>query len=204
MNTEKENIKKELKNIGSKLLLTEKDGLDIPAGYFDELEKDILNNTIFAEEKRGDIKKGSKKKNTAIVWLKYVSGIAAAVIIILGIRNYTNKGSESLAIQLSKMSDAEIDIFIEDQIASISIDDLNKYLSQNVDEFDTELLFETDFISDASLQKKITKEVNDQILPESTTENKASLLDEKLLNELDEQTLQDFINDETLYDDIGF
>ena len=200
MNNEKQNIKRELEELDSILMDMQVDeGLNFPVGYFEKLEEDILNKTIYEE-------KGIKndKKIIRLTWLKYVSGIAAVfVLVFVGVKIFSNK-NDSLEMQLAKMDNKEIDNFIDEQLASISEEELHNYLIQNVENIETELLFETDFISDASATEKISEEVNEQIMQEISSPNtKNNLLDEELLKQLDDQTIQDYLNDAALFEDFG-
>ena len=73
-----------------------------------------------------------------------------------------------------------------------------------MEDIDTELLFETDFISDASVIEKISEDVNEQIMHETSSPQKnENLLDEELLKQLDDQTIQDYLNDAALFEDLG-
>jgi len=144
------------------------------------------------------------KKIIRLTWLKYVSGIAAVFILVfIGFKIFGDK-NESLEIQLAKMDNTEINNFIIDQIASISSEEIQNYLIQNVEDIETELLFQTDFISDASVTEKISEDVNEQIMQKSSSPNKNdNLLDEELLKQLDDQTMQDYLNDAALFEDLG-
>jgi len=200
MNTEKQNIKNELGELNSILKdMREEEGKNFPIGYFEQLEEDILNKTINAEN--GTV---GDKKIIRLTWLKYVSGIAAVFILVfIGFKIFGDK-NESLEIQLAKMDNTEIDNFIIDQIASISSEEIQNYLIQNVEDIETELLFQTDFISDASVTEKISEDVNEQIMQKSSSPNKNdNLLDEELLKQLDDQTMQDYLNDAALFEDLG-
>ncbi len=197
---EKQNIKRELEELNSILKdMTEKEGLNFPVGYFEQLEADILDKTIYAGK---EIKED--KKIIRISWLKYVSGIAAVfVLVFIGIKLFGDK-DESLEMQLAKMDNKEINNFIDEQIASISSEELQNYLIQNVEDIETELLFETEFISDASVTEKMSEDLNEQILHETLSpETKNNLLDEELLKQLDDQTIQDYLNDAALFEDLG-
>jgi len=200
MNTEKQNIKNELGELNSILKdMREEEGKNFPIGYFEQLEENILNKTINAEnETMGD------KKIIRLTWLKYVSGIAAVfVLVFIGFKILGDK-NESLEMQLAKMDNTEINNFINDQIASISSEEIQNYLIQNVEDIETELLFQTDFISDASVTEKISEDVNEQIMQKSSSPNKNdNLLDEELLKQLDDQTMQDYLNDAALFEDLG-
>ncbi len=200
MNTEKQNIKNELGELNSILKdMREEEGKNFPIGYFEQLEEDILNKTINAEN--GTV---GDKKIIRLTWLKYVSGIAAVFILVfIGFKIFGDK-NESLEIQLAKMDNTEINNFIIDQIASISSEEIQNYLIQNVEDIETELLFQTDFISDASVTEKISEDVNEQIMQKSSSPNKNdNLLDEELLKQLDDQTMQDYLNDAALFEDLG-
>ena len=200
MKNEKQNIKRELEELNSILKdMPDDGGLNFPIGYFEELENDILNKTIYAEK---DI--NNNKKIIRLTWLKYVSGIAAVfVLVFIGVKIFGNK-NDGLEMQLANMNNTEIDNFINKQIASISSEELQNYLIQNVEDIDTELLFETDFISDATVTEKMSEDVNEQIMQETSSPQKnENLLDEELLKQLDDQTIQDYLNDAALFEDLG-
>ncbi len=197
---ENQNIKDELQELKSSLKdMPNDEGLNFPIGYFEQLESDILDKTIYAER---EIKKD--KRIIHLTWLKYVSGIAAVfVLVFIGFKLFGDK-TDSLEMQLAKMDKTEIDNFIDEQIASISSEELQNYLLQNVEDIETELLFETDFISDASAAEKISEDVNEQIMQETSSSQKnENLLDEELLKQLDDQTIQDYLNDAALFEDLG-
>ncbi len=200
MKNEKLNIKHELQELNSILKdMPENEGLNFPIGYFEQLENDILNKTIYAEKDTNN-----NKKIIRLSWLKYVSGIAAVfVLVFIGVKIFGDK-NDSLEMQLANMDNREIDNFIDQQLASISEEELHKYLIQNVENIETQLLFETDFISDATVTEKMTEDLNEQIMHEPSSPNtKNNLLDEELLKQLDDQTIQDYLNDAALFEDFG-
>ena len=58
MKNEKQNIKRELEELNSILKdMPDDGGLNFPIGYFEELENDILNKTIYAEKDINNNKK---------------------------------------------------------------------------------------------------------------------------------------------------
>ncbi len=200
MSNEREHINKELNELESMLHLpANEEGLNVPIAYFETLENEILNKTVYAEKEVSNA-----VKLRAIPLWKYISGIAATgLILYFGLQMFASP-KESLEMQLAKMNTSELDNFISQQIAAISESELHNYLLDNVNDIETVLLFETEFISDATLEQKTTAEVNAQVLSaEKNSIIKVNLLDENLLDQLDDETLQDYLNNAALFDDLG-
>ncbi len=204
MNNEKENIKKELNEIESNLKLPDDNSLNVPEGYFELLEKDILDKTIYADAEIDQHSIGHKTKVLQMKWVKIVSGAAAMIILSTVIKLLVENKTETIEIQLANMSNLELNQYIDNKIASITSEELHSFLTEYVEEFDAELLFETNFITDASAGQKITEDINEQIMNSNeATETNKSLLDQELLKQIDEQTIQNYINEEALYNDFG-
>lgn len=198
---EKENIKEEMGSLSN--MLNEhmnEDLMQVPEGYFEQLENDILQKTIYAPRKKG----GIVRMNA----FKYAAAVAATLaVVFFGIKWMGNNEKQGLEVQLANMSDKEIDQYIEDQLALLSYDDLHGYIADNISDIETEMLFTTNFIDDDAAEEKITGDVHQQVIQsaeiKSVNVSDGSLLDEELLKQLDDQTLQDYLNDETIFDDFA-
>ncbi len=174
--------------------------MQVPEGYFEDLERNILQKTIYSGTAVPEA------KIIRIKWTRILLAVAAiSAVAYFGLHFLLTNDQRPLEIRLAEMSGAEIDNFMEEQLAGLSYDDLHNYIADNITQIQTEMLFTTDFIDDASALDKITEDVHDQILhPEVEQETiNGSLLDEELLKQIDDQELQDYLNDATLFDDFA-
>lgn len=198
---EKENINQEMGSLSD--LLNEhmhEDLLQVPEGYFEQLENEILQKTIYALPKKGRLIRMNA--------FKYAAAVAAVLMVVFfGIKWLGNNSRPTLEVQLANMSDQEIDQYIDEQLALLSYEDLHSYIAENISDIETEMLFTTNFIDDATAEEKITGDVHEQVIQSSEIKSvkvsDGSLLDEELLKQLDDQTLQDYLNDETIFDDFA-
>lgn len=193
-----DDIQNELNELGSFLSKARKEDPEIPAGYFEQLENEILEKTIFGKQEKSRI--------IRITRIKYAASIAAVfAIVFIGIRFYHARNDQSLAMQFAKMSDAELDTYLTNQIASISADDLHTYITNNINEIEAGLFAETELIDNETMNSRLNSEVNLQILSDEdlNNENNTPLLDQKLLDQIDEETIEQLLNDESMFDDFA-
>lgn len=187
MRNEKQHIENELQEISPLV----KNGLQkhvtkVPEEYFSELERNILSKTIH-------------KKNTKVLTLRkqifyIVSAAAILSIIFFGVRILQKDGIQTLSF--------------ESQLAQLSDTELETYISENVQEIETNLLFETAYISDEALDEKFTQDVKTPIIQKEIQKNEGAMPagnteSENIFEEIDDATLNELLNDESLFEDLG-
>lgn len=192
-----DDIKNELEELRSILSKTDRSDPEIPLGYFDQLEKEILNKTVSA--------RSEKTKIIYFTWIKYAASIAAIfALVFFGMKLFNQREDQSFEMQFAKMSSAELDNYLTKQMASISADDWNKYISNNINEIEAGLFAETELIDEETLNNRINSEVNLQILSDRDLNNQNEpLLDKELLDQIDEEIIEQLLNDESMYDDFA-
>lgn len=192
-----DDIKNELEELRSILSKTDRTDPEIPLGYFEQLEQEILNKTIGA--------RSEKTKIVYFTWIKYAASIAAIfALVFFGMKLFNQREDQSFEMQFAKMSSAELDNYLTKQIASISADDWNKYISNNINEIEAGLFAETELIDEETLNSRVNSEVNLQILSDRDLNNQNEpLLDKELLDQIDEETIEQLLNDESMYDDFA-
>ncbi len=199
MKETRENIRKELKEAGSKLGdLSDPDMLIVPEGYFDQLESDILRATIF----QSSTQVNNKGKVVRLIWIKYAATIAAVfVLVFFGLKLINQKNEASIEMQLAGMSDQELELYMTEQVATITAEDLHQYITQHIDEIDAGLFAETELISDELTQMHFIDESDNETISDVNETNNQQLLDKELLDQLDDKTIEQLLNDETMFDD---
>lgn len=192
-----DDTKNELEELRSILSKTDRSDPEIPVGYFDQLEKEILNKTVSA--------RSEKTKIIYFTWIKYAASIAAIfALVFFGMKLFNQREDQSFEMQFAKMSSAELDNYLTKQMASISADDWNKYISNNINEIEAGLFAETELIDEETLNNRINSEVNLQILSDRDLNNQNEpLLDKELLDQIDEEIIEQLLNDESMYDDFA-
>ena len=192
-----DDIKNELEELRSILSKTDRSDPEIPLGYFDQLEKEILNKTVSA--------RSEKTKIIYFTWIKYAASIAAIfALVFFGMKLFNQREDQSFEMQFAKMSSEELDNYLTKQMASISADDWNKYISNNINEIEAGLFAETELIDEETLNNRINSEVNLQILSDRDLNNQNEpLLDKELLDQIDEEIIEQLLNDESMYDDFA-
>ncbi|MBC8047601.1 MAG: hypothetical protein H7Y00_12450 [Fimbriimonadaceae bacterium] len=188
MNNEKQNIENELNEISPFLKnILQRDEMNVPDGYFEELEKNILQKTV-----------ESNKKEKIILfksWYAYaVSAVAILAITFFGIR-------------LLKPETVKMGSF-EEQIASLSDAEIETMIAENITEIETDLLFETEYITNEVVEDKFLEDVRQPIIKNELTDEKinSGIPAEKidaLFEQLDDETINDLLNDESLFEDLG-
>lgn len=137
----------------------------VPKGYFDELPTQILSKI--------NTKQPAKVIPFGRRIVKYAVAAALTGVMALGIYTYTNKPSQPEVTETQPT--AKLDESIEkgknmddkqfnDALASLSVDDIAKYLEKNGDEKDIELLA-------SNLDENSLPSQDDYILDEKTLDN---------------------------------
>lgn len=187
MQNEKQHIENELQEI-SPLVKTilQKHVTEVPEEYFSELERNILSKTIH--------KKYTKALTLRRQILYIVSAAAIFSIIFFGVRILQKDGTQTLSF--------------ESQLAQLSDTELETYISENVQEIETDMLFETAYISDEALDEKFTQDVKTPIMQKEIQEKEnakpaSETESENIFEEIDDATLNELLDDESLFEDLG-
>lgn len=116
---EKENIQKELEQLAPLLAKhkSKPNPFKMPSGYFDILETQVL------EQVSSETPKSSTTKIRSLSF--WLTNAAAVILLAIGV---------SFLLQPTTNSD--------NLLADISAEEIDRYISDNLDEFDEELLFE--------------------------------------------------------------
>jgi hypothetical protein len=104
--------------------LGEQDEFTVPAGYFEQLNKNILNKTVTQDMV---MRKGVVRKMFASGAFKYAAAACFAVIV----------GTGLLLMQPPAPVDHK-DSFLHKQVQTISVSDIKSYLQEDVDANDTQ------------------------------------------------------------------
>ncbi|HNM30535.1 MAG TPA: hypothetical protein PKN40_12260 [Chitinophagales bacterium] len=198
METEQKNTLQELEDAGSTLPeLLRRNTMRVPEGYFEGLEDRLINQVIAAEAPKSQTGKSLR------MWM-YISA-AASVLIVAGIvflqRNTAN---HSLEMQFAKMSDAELDNYINEQIASLSSDDIYNYLSEEIHSIEASDILSTELVGATDADEHFQEAMHEQVYP--STENGTqgpAILDEELLEDIDDVLLQEYLNNAAIFEDMA-
>ncbi|MFN0276437.1 MAG: hypothetical protein ACKVPJ_11860 [Chitinophagales bacterium] len=184
MNNEKQHIEKELQEV-SPLVKNALQNLhqQVPEGYFDKLEKEIFEKTI-------------GRKNTKVIslrsWLLYAtSAVAVFSLVFFGVRWMQEKPPVMVSFEV--------------QIAQLSSQELETFILENIKEIETDMLFETEYVSTEVLDEKYQDEVTEPLLQSEIEENPETEEEssENIFEDIDDATLHELLNDESLFEDIG-
>lgn len=173
----------------------------VPDDYFTNLEQSIFEKTIGTEAEQ-------IKKTPVIKRIMIITAIAATVTAIyFGVSFFGKDSNTKLAIQLAEMSDTELNNYMDDQIAALSYDDLYGYVAQHVDDISTNAIFNSAFElpaqSDASLTNDLHEQVLDQDVLNQIIDKTEINLEPTLMDSIDEEILQEYLNDATLFEHLG-
>lgn len=178
--------------------------LRVPDGYFERLEHDILNN--ITNDEFAEIT--NKKQSPIIKRLFIFTAVAATITFAFFAVNWLVKSTaNNKGVAFANMSNLELDNYMNEQIASLSIDDLYGYLIQNVNQLNTEVLFYSTYSDASQIDKSITGDLHEQVFDadvlNALVESSQSNNDEKLLETVDDELLQEYLNDATIFENLG-
>ena len=120
--SESENLKDEIKEFAPELLRMEKrEGYEVPPRYFDRLGDEVMHRMRMEEET-------AKEKNTS--WLttlsialqnlfqpRYAMGMAAVALLVIGIQQFgPGTTNEEANLTFASLTDAEFDSYLSDNI----------------------------------------------------------------------------------------
>lgn len=176
----------------------------VPEGYFEQLEQDILKATTGVKQ----IEITAHKQPTLIKRLIIVTAVAASIALVyIGINLFSKDKITRLGVQFAEMTDAEINNYMDEQIASLSYDDLYSYLNTNVDDLSTDVLFASTYSDAGQIDESITGELHEQVLDQdvmnSIIDQSPIMLDETIMDSIDNELLQEYFNDATLFENLG-
>lgn len=176
----------------------------VPEGYFEQLEQDILKATTGVKQ----IEITAHKQPTLIKRLIIVTAVAASIALVyIGINLFSKDKITRLGVQFAEMTDAEINNYMDEQIASLSYDDLYSYLNTNVDDLSTAVLFASTYSDAGQIDESITGELHEQVLDQdvmnSIIDQSPIMLDETIMDSIDNELLQEYFNDATLFENLG-
>lgn len=176
----------------------------VPEGYFEQLEQDIFKATTGVKQ----IEITARKQTTLIKRLIVVTAIAASIALVyIGVTLLSKDKTTRLGVQFAEMTDMEINNYMDEQIASLSYDDLYGYLNTNVDDLSTDVLFASTYSDAGQIDESITGELHEQVLDQdvmnSVIDQSPIMLDETIMDSIDNELLQEYFNDATLFENLG-
>ncbi|HRH53783.1 MAG TPA: hypothetical protein PLN38_10705 [Chitinophagales bacterium] len=176
----------------------------VPEGYFEQLEQDIFKATTGVKQ----IEITARKQPTLIKRLIVVTAMAASIALVyIGVTLLSKDNITRLGVQFAEMTDAEINNYMDEQIASLSYDDLYGYLNTNVDDLSTDVLFASTYSDAGQIDESITGELHEQVLDQdvmnSVIDQSPIMLDETIMDSIDSELLQEYFNDATLFENLG-
>lgn len=175
-----------------------------PDGYFEQLEQDIFKATTGVKQ----IEITARKQPVIIKRLIIVTAVAASIALVyIGINVFSKDKITRLGVQFAEMTDSEINKYMDEQIASLSYDDLYGYLNTNVDDLSTDVLFASTYNDAGQINESITGDLHEQVLDEdvmnSVINQSPIMLDETIMDSIDNELLQEYFNDATLFENLG-
>lgn len=176
----------------------------VPDGYFEQLEQDIFKATTGVKQ----IEITARKQPTLIKRLIVVTAMAASIALVyIGVTLLSKDNITRLGVQFAEMTDAEINNYMDEQIASLSYDDLYGYLNTYVDDLSTDVLFASTYSDAGQIDESITGELHEQVLDQdvmnSVIDQSPIMLDETIMDSIDNELLQEYFNDATLFENLG-
>jgi|GEM_PF-1472809 len=176
----------------------------VPDGYFEQLEQDIFKATTGVKQ----IEITARKQPTLIKRLIIVTAVAASIALVyIGVNLFSKDKITRLGVQFAEMTDAEINNYMDEQIASLSYDDLYGYLNTYVDDLSTDVLFASTYSDAGQIDESITGELHEQVLDQdvmnSIIDQSPIMLDETIMDSIDNELLQEYFNDATLFENLG-
>jgi hypothetical protein len=176
----------------------------VPEGYFEQLEQDIFKATTGVKQ----IEITARKQPIIIKRLIIVSAVAASIALVyIGVNLFSKDKITRLGVQFAEMTDTEINNYMDEQIASLSYDDLYGYLNTNVDDLSTDVLFASTYSNAGQIDESITGDLHEQVLDQdvmnSVIDQSPIMLDETIMDSIDNELLQEYFNDATLFENLG-
>ena len=176
----------------------------VPEGYFEQLEQDIFKATTGVKQ----IEITARKQPIIIKRLIIVSAVAASIALVyIGVNLFSKDKITRLGVQFAEMTDTEINNYMDEQIASLSYDDLYGYLNTNVDDLSTDILFASTYSNAGQIDESITGDLHEQVLDQdvmnSVIDQSPIMLDETIMDSIDNELLQEYFNDATLFENLG-
>ena len=178
--------------------------LRVPEGYFEQLEQDIFKATAGVKQ----IEITARKQPIIIKRLIIVTAVAASIALVyIGVNLFSKDKITRLGVQFAEMTDTEINNYMDEQIASLSYDDLYGYLNTNVDDLSTDVLFASTYSNAGQIDESITGDLHEQVLDQdvmnSVIDQSPIMLDETIMDSIDNELLQEYFNDATLFENLG-
>ena len=176
----------------------------VPEGYFEQLEQDIFRATTGVKQ----IEITARKQPIIIKRLIIVSAVAASIALVyIGVNLFSKDKITRLGVQFAEMTDTEISNYMDEQVASLSYDDLYGYLNTNVDDLSTDILFASTYSNAGQIDESITGDLHEQVLDQdvmnSVIDQSPIMLDETIMDSIDNELLQEYFNDATLFENLG-
>ena len=176
----------------------------VPEGYFEQLEQDIFKATTGVKQ----IEITARKQPVIVKRLIIVTAVAASIALVyIGVNLFSKDKITRLGVQFAEMTDTEINNYMDEQIASLSYDDLYGYLNTNVDDLSTDILFASTYSNAGQIDESITGDLHEQVLDQdvmnSVIDQSPIMLDETIMDSIDNELLQEYFNDATLFENLG-
>ncbi len=176
----------------------------VPEGYFEQLEQDIFRATTGVKQ----IEITARKQPVIVKRLIIVTAVAASIALVyIGVNLFSKDKITRLGVQFAEMTDSEINKYMDEQIASLSYDDLYGYLNTNVDDLSTDVLFASTYSNAGQIDESITGDLHEQVLDQdvmnSVIDQSPIMLDETIMDSIDNELLQEYFNDATLFENLG-
>ncbi|MBK9454975.1 MAG: hypothetical protein IPO24_05030 [Bacteroidetes bacterium] len=176
----------------------------VPEGYFEQLEQDIFRATTGVKQ----IEITARKQPVIVKRLIIVTAVAASIALVyIGVNLFSKDKITRLGVQFAEMTDTEINNYMDEQIASLSYDDLYSYLNTNVDDLSTDVLFASTYSNAGQIDESITGDLHEQVLDQdvmnSVIDQSPIMLDETIMDSIDNELLQEYFNDATLFENLG-
>lgn len=176
----------------------------VPEGYFEQLEQDIFKATTGVKQ----IEITARKQPVIIKRLIIVTAVAASIALVyIGVNLFSKDKITRLGVQFAEMTDTEINNYMDEQIASLSYDDLYGYLNTNVDDLSTDILFASTYSNAGQIDESITGDLHEQVLDQdvmnSVIDQSPIMLDNTIMDSIDNELLQEYFNDATLFENLG-
>jgi len=204
MKDTRQDIIDELNEMDSVLGRLEKQEPPVPEGYFEQTEQEILRKTIFA----GKDVMLKRPHNTRVRRLVYATSIAAVfALVFFGMKFFNKENEQPVELIFAAMNNEELDIYLNNQMAVLTADDLQQYITSNIHDIETDLLAEAELIDEKTADAQIMHDVNLKILTddENMIEHAADeqLIDEDLMKQINEKDIEELLNEESLFDDFA-